>query len=92
MSSLICRNAQLYILDEPLGGVDPAARAKILDLIMENHAENDEKAQKANDFWNSRIQEIKITVGSDIADMDITSWTGSKPSNYFHVLYYTTTL
>ncbi len=37
---VLCRNAQLYILDEPLGGVDPAARAKILDLIMENHAEN----------------------------------------------------
>jgi len=35
---VICRNAKLYILDEPLGGVDPAARAKILDLILENHA------------------------------------------------------
>lgn len=33
---VICRNAELYILDEPLGGVDPAARAKILDLILEN--------------------------------------------------------
>ncbi len=37
---VICRNAELYILDEPLGGVDPAARAKILDLILENHAVN----------------------------------------------------
>ena len=37
---VICRNAELYILDEPLGGVDPAARAKILDLILENHAAN----------------------------------------------------
>lgn len=37
---VICRNAELYILDEPLGGVDPAARAKILELIMDNHAEN----------------------------------------------------
>ena len=35
---VICRNAQLFILDEPLGGVDPAARAKILDLILENRA------------------------------------------------------
>lgn len=42
----------------------------LLSKIVENHAENDEKAQKANDFWNSRIQEIKITVGSDIADME----------------------
>ena len=29
---------KLYILDEPLGGVDPAARSHILDLIIENHA------------------------------------------------------
>ena len=34
---VMCRNAKLYILDEPLGGVDPAARAFILDTIMRNH-------------------------------------------------------
>lgn len=37
---VMCRKAQLYILDEPLGGVDPAAREQILDLIMKNYAEN----------------------------------------------------
>lgn len=36
---VMCRNAKLYILDEPLGGVDPAARAFILDTIMRNHPE-----------------------------------------------------
>lgn len=36
---VMCRNARLYILDEPLGGVDPAARAFILDTIMTNHPE-----------------------------------------------------
>lgn len=36
---VMCRKAQLYILDEPLGGVDPAAREAILDLIMKNYAE-----------------------------------------------------
>lgn len=35
---VMCRKAKLYILDEPLGGVDPAARSHILDLIIENHA------------------------------------------------------
>lgn len=40
LALVMCRRAKLYILDEPLGGVDPAARSKILDLIMENHAEN----------------------------------------------------
>ena len=37
---VMCRKAKLYILDEPLGGVDPAAREAILDLIMKNYAEN----------------------------------------------------
>ena len=34
------RKAELYLLDEPIGGVDPAAREAILDLIMKNYAEN----------------------------------------------------
>jgi len=37
---VMSRNAKLYILDEPLGGVDPAAREFILDFIMKNYAEN----------------------------------------------------
>ena len=30
------RKAKLYILDEPLGGVDPATRDYILDTILSN--------------------------------------------------------
>jgi ABC-2 type transport system ATP-binding protein len=37
---VMCRRAKLYVLDEPLGGLDPAARSAILDLIMTNYAEN----------------------------------------------------
>ncbi len=37
---VMCRKAKLYILDEPLGGLDPAARSAILDLIMANYAKN----------------------------------------------------
>ncbi len=37
---VMCRKAKLYILDEPLGGVDPAARSKILDLIMNNYSKD----------------------------------------------------
>lgn len=37
---VMCRRARLYILDEPLGGLDPAARSAILDLIMNNYAQN----------------------------------------------------
>lgn len=34
------RQAKLYILDEPLGGVDPATRDKILKTILSNFGEN----------------------------------------------------
>lgn len=37
---VMCRRAKLYILDEPLGGLDPASRSAILDLIMTNYAKN----------------------------------------------------
>lgn len=33
---VMSRHAQLYILDEPLGGVDPATRDYILDTILSN--------------------------------------------------------
>ena len=39
LSLVMSRNASLYILDEPMGGVDPATRASILSFIMENYAE-----------------------------------------------------
>ena len=34
------RNADLYLLDEPIGGVDPAARDYILNTIITNYNEN----------------------------------------------------
>ena len=37
---VMSRKAKLYILDEPLGGLDPAARSFVLDLIMNNYAKN----------------------------------------------------
>ena len=36
---VISRDADLYILDEPLGGVDPATRDYILDTILSNFKE-----------------------------------------------------
>jgi len=36
---VMSRNAELYILDEPLGGVDPATRDYILDTILSNFYE-----------------------------------------------------
>ena len=36
---VMCRNARLYVLDEPMGGVDPAARDFILETILKNRPE-----------------------------------------------------
>ena len=37
---VMSRKADIYILDEPLGGVDPATRDYILDTILSNFNEN----------------------------------------------------
>lgn len=37
---VMARSAQLYLLDEPIGGVDPAARDYILNTIIKNYNEN----------------------------------------------------
>ena len=34
------RKARLYLLDEPIGGVDPAARDYILNTILQNYEED----------------------------------------------------
>ena len=39
LSLTMSRDASLYILDEPMGGVDPASRSAILNFIMENYAQ-----------------------------------------------------
>jgi ABC-2 type transport system ATP-binding protein len=39
LSLVLSRKAQLYILDEPIAGVDPVARDKILDAIINNYNE-----------------------------------------------------
>jgi len=36
---VMSREAELYVLDEPLGGVDPATRDYILDTILSNFSE-----------------------------------------------------
>lgn len=40
LTLVMSRNARLYLLDEPLGGVDPATRDMILDTILQNYAED----------------------------------------------------
>lgn len=40
LALVLSRNAQLYILDEPIAGVDPVARDQILDAIINNYNED----------------------------------------------------
>lgn len=40
LALVMSRDAQLYVLDEPIGGVDPAARDYILRTILTNYSEN----------------------------------------------------
>lgn len=40
LALVMSRDADLYILDEPIGGVDPAARDYILQTILTNYNEN----------------------------------------------------
>ena len=37
---VMSRRAKLYLLDEPIGGVDPATRDYILDTIIRNYTED----------------------------------------------------
>lgn len=37
---VMSRKAELYLLDEPIGGVDPAARDYILNTIIQNYSED----------------------------------------------------
>ncbi|MDD7304995.1 MAG: ABC transporter ATP-binding protein [Peptoniphilaceae bacterium] len=36
----LSREAKVYLLDEPMAGVDPSARKKILQVILDNYDEN----------------------------------------------------
>ncbi len=40
LSLVLARNAKLYILDEPIAGVDPVARDQILSAIIKNYNED----------------------------------------------------
>lgn len=40
LALVMSRKAKIYILDEPIGGVDPAARELILEIILNNYSED----------------------------------------------------
>lgn len=40
LALVLARDAKIYLLDEPIGGVDPASRDKILHSILTNYAQD----------------------------------------------------
>lgn len=40
LTLILSRKAKLYLLDEPLGGVDPTSREKIIDAILKNYSDD----------------------------------------------------
>lgn len=40
LTLVMARKAKLYLLDEPIGGVDPATRSAILDVVLANYQED----------------------------------------------------
>ena len=53
---VMARNAKLYLLDEPIGGVDPAARDYILNTIIRNY--NPEAAVLISTHLISDIEQV----------------------------------
>ena len=53
---VMARDAKLYLLDEPIGGVDPAARDYILNTIIRNY--NQEAAVVISTHLISDIEQV----------------------------------
>ena len=71
---VMSRNADIYVLDEPLGGVDPAARSVILDIIMSNYKENSTvvlSTHLVNDLEHSFDHVLMLGKGSVLVNTGI---------------------
>ncbi|MBE6772884.1 MAG: ABC transporter ATP-binding protein [Clostridia bacterium] len=71
---VFCRKAKIYVLDEPLGGLDPAARGAILDFIVENRSEDSTillSTHLVNDIESIFTRVLMINSGKLIVNSDI---------------------
>jgi ABC-2 type transport system ATP-binding protein len=74
---VMSRNADLYCLDEPIGGVDPASREYILNTIISNYNENASvliSTHLISDIENVLddvifLQNGKVTMNSSVEDI-----------------------
>lgn len=83
LSLVMSRNARLYMLDEPMGGVDPATRSSILDFIMKNYAENSTilmSTHLINDLQSMFTHALFIGGGKVLLNESVTELTGDGKS------------
>lgn len=63
---VMSRRAKLYLLDEPLGGIDPASRNMILDIILQNYTEDASLLLSTHLIYDvERIFDSVIMIGYD---------------------------
>lgn len=58
LSLVFARNAQVLILDEPTAGMDPAARAELMDMIQEFMMENEDRTVLFSTHITSDLDKI----------------------------------
>jgi ABC-2 type transport system ATP-binding protein len=90
---VMSRAAKLYILDEPLSGVDPAARDSILDIILNNYTENSSVLLSTHLIYDvERIFDDVIMLGGGkvlVADSvdHLRETTGQSLNDYFREVF-----
>lgn len=80
LSLTMSRDASLYILDEPMGGVDPASRSAILNFIMDNYAQKSTlliSTHLINDLENVFSHALFIGNGKALLNDTVESITGN---------------
>ena len=61
---VMCRSAEFYVLDEPLGGVDPSARQFIMDTILGNRPEGSTILLSTHMIYDmERVFDVALMIG-----------------------------
>ena len=61
---VMCRAAEFYVLDEPLGGVDPSARQFIMDTILGNRPEGSTILLSTHMIYDmERVFDVALMIG-----------------------------
>jgi ABC-2 type transport system ATP-binding protein len=65
---VMSRRAKLFLLDEPIGGVDPAARDYIISTIMDNYNSRKNSGAIANGIDSSVVDSSGVVASDNVAE------------------------